>query len=105
MALDEALHLAESIRSGLPYDVPILPLSQHLFVHIQQRNIDLRRPLRTTKHEQNLHPLLAHSSHPREEAGDSVGLGDPALADGHADGVPIDGAFALGEEADGGVEA
>lgn len=105
MAPDEALHLAEPLRPCLPYDVPIPPLSQHLVVHVQQRDIDLRRPLRTTKHEQNLHPFLAHSPNPREEARHGVGLGDPALADGHADGVPVDGALALGEEADGGVEA
>ena len=104
MAPDETLHLAESLRPRLPYNVPILPLPEHLVVDIEHRDIDLGRPLRSSKHEQDLRFLFTQKPCPREEARQRLGLGRPALENGHADGVPVDGALALGEEAHGGVE-
>lgn len=104
MGPDEALHLAEIIWSRLPYDVPIFPSRQHLVIHVKYCHIDLRRSHRPGEHKHDLHPLRLHQPCPGEETRHGGGLGHPAVADGHADGVPVDGALALREEADGRVE-
>lgn len=104
MAPDEALHLAESFGPRLPYNVPILPRPQHLVIHIEHRHIDLRRPFRTPKHEHDLRMLFVQQARPREEPRQGLGFGRPALEDGHADGVPIDGTLSLGKEPHRGVE-
>lgn len=104
MAPDKTLHLAESLCPRLPYNVPILPLSEHLVVHVEHSDIDLGRALRSPKHENDLRLLFAQQPCPREEARQRLGLGRLAREDRDADGVPVDGALALGEEAHGGVE-
>lgn len=103
MAPDEALHLAESLRPRLPYNVPIFT-PQNLVIHVEHRHIDLWRPLRSPKHEHDLRLVFTQQPRSREEARQRLSLGCAALEDGHADGVPVDGAPAFGEESHGSVE-